>query len=134
MTEHNSDTKANHCPNCGDRVRLTTTHLAGEAPCPRCGAVLSFVVRDSEVYFVERVLAQTDSMTQTAHEETLLTQLAFESVELGARVRILHGAFEKVEGTITEIDRDTHRIGVTIELFGRPTVVDVAAWQLELVV
>jgi len=56
----------------------------------------------------------------------------------GERVRIAHGAFTNEQGiieripdvSIQDIDPDT-RLRLTIDIFGRPTPVDLSAWQIE---
>ena len=58
--------------------------------------------------------------------------------KIGDEVRVTHGALSMLQGiiervpdvTIQDIDADT-RLKLTIEIFGRATSVDLAAWQVE---
>ncbi len=50
---------------------------------------------------------------------------------VGDQVRIIHGAFEGTEGTITFIDKDTHAVRIDTTFFGRVTKVDVEFSEIE---
>lgn len=50
---------------------------------------------------------------------------------VGDQVRIIHGAFEGTEGTITFIDKDTHAVRIETTFFGRVTPVDVEFSEIE---
>ena len=50
---------------------------------------------------------------------------------VGDQVRIIHGAFEGTEGTITFIDKDTHAVRIETTFFGRVTPVGVEFSEIE---
>lgn len=120
--QHNPTRKPDRCPACEVRVRLEPAHLEGVAPCPCCGSLLKFVVRDSQVYF---------HVISRSQEPTLWSQLAFESLKPGFQVRITHGAFEGFEGEVEQLDPETRHVKVTIDIFGQLTTVELESWQVE---
>ncbi len=95
---------------------------AGDAPCPHCGVLLWFVVRDSDVYFFDR---------QRFRIAPAVTHDGDEPTEVGSRVRISYGTFENFEGEVTLVDDDTNRLTITIKIFGRQTPIELEAWQVE---
>lgn len=50
---------------------------------------------------------------------------------VGDIVKINEGTFESFEGTIEAIDEASGKISVLIEIFGRPTPVELEHWQVE---
>jgi len=50
----------------------------------------------------------------------------------GDSVKIREGAFEGFTGMIDSVDESSGKITVLIEIFGRPTPVDLEAWQVEV--
>lgn len=50
---------------------------------------------------------------------------------VGDVVKIGEGTFESFEGTIEAIDESSGKISVLIEIFGRPTPVELEHWQVE---
>ena len=48
-------------------------------------------------------------------------------------VKIKEGTFESFEGSIEEIDENSGKISVLIEIFGRSTPVELEYWQVESV-
>lgn len=114
--------RPHHCPVCDERVRMTPAHLEEMAPCPHCGALLNHVVRDSEVDF---------NLLSRSHETTLWTQLAFDSLETGFRVRVTNGPFSGMAGAVDQLDTDNKSVLVTLEFFGRPTLVELELRQVE---
>ena len=50
---------------------------------------------------------------------------------VGDTVKINEGAFESFEGSIEAIDEANGKISVMIEIFGRPTPVELEHWQVE---
>jgi len=70
-------------------------------------------------------------MEQTKKEEgALKVKVDFQT---GDHVKIKDGAFESFEGTIESIDEANGKITVLIQIFGRPTPVDLEYWQVERV-
>lgn len=65
---------------------------------------------------------------EQAHEEPAKIKIQFAR---GEAVKIKEGAFENFEGTIESINEETGKIVVLIEIFGRPTPVDLEYWQVE---
>jgi transcription termination/antitermination protein NusG len=51
----------------------------------------------------------------------------------GEHVKVKEGAFESFEGTIDSMDEMTGKVKVIIEIFGRPTEVELEHWQVEKV-
>src|SRR5262245_13504020 len=47
----------NRCPVCGGEMRIDPSLYSGDAPCPRCGTLLWFVIRPSEghLFFVSEL-------------------------------------------------------------------------------
>lgn len=54
-------------------------------------------------------------------------------VSVGDHVKVKEGAFESFEGTIDSMDDATGKVKVIIEIFGRPTEVELEHWQVEKV-
>lgn len=70
-------------------------------------------------------------MEQTKKEDApLKVKVDFQT---GDHVKIKDGAFESFEGTIESIDEANGKITVLIQIFGRPTPVDLEYWQVERV-
>lgn len=53
------------------------------------------------------------------------------SFEIGETVRIINGAFESFEGTITDIDIERQKLKLNVSIFGRSTPVELEFWQVE---
>jgi transcriptional antiterminator NusG len=53
------------------------------------------------------------------------------SVSVGDVVKVKEGAFESFEGTVDSMDETTGKVKVIIEIFGRPTEVELEHWQVE---
>ena len=51
---------------------------------------------------------------------------------LGDRVKICDGGFEGFTGVVGGVENSSGRVSVLIEIFGRPTPVDLEFWQVEL--
>lgn len=51
--------------------------------------------------------------------------------KIGESVKITDGAFEGFDGQIEAVDEHSGKITVLIEIFGRPTPVDLESWQVE---
>ena len=54
-------------------------------------------------------------------------------VSVGDHVKVKEGAFESFEGSIDSMDEATGKVKVIIEIFGRPTEVELEHWQVERV-
>ena len=52
-------------------------------------------------------------------------------LEVGDVVKIGEGTFESFEGSVEGIDESSGKISVLIEIFGRPTPVELEHWQVE---
>lgn len=52
-------------------------------------------------------------------------------VSVGNHVKVKEGAFESFEGTVDSLDEATGKVKVIIEIFGRPTQVELEHWQVE---
>lgn len=52
-------------------------------------------------------------------------------VSVGDHVKVKEGPFESFEGAIDSIDDTTGKVKVIIEIFGRPTEVELEHWQVE---
>ena len=52
-------------------------------------------------------------------------------INVGDHVKVKDGAFESFEGTVDALDEDTGKARVIIEIFGRPTEVELEHWQVE---
>jgi transcriptional antiterminator NusG len=53
------------------------------------------------------------------------------SVAVGDVVKVKEGAFESFEGSVDSMDETTGKVKVIIEIFGRPTEVELEHWQVE---
>jgi transcriptional antiterminator NusG len=53
------------------------------------------------------------------------------SVATGEHVKIKEGAFESFEGTVDALDSTSGKVKVLIQIFGRPTEVELEHWQVE---
>jgi transcriptional antiterminator NusG len=45
-------------------------------------------------------------------------------LSIGSKVRITSGPFQRFTGTITEIDQQSRRVKVKVDIFGRPQPVE----------
>ena len=79
-------------------------------------------MQDTEI---KKMLGREQSKKE---EAPLKVKMEFQS---GDHVKIKEGAFESFEGTIEAIDDASGKITVLIQIFGRPTPVDLEYWQVE---
>lgn len=79
-------------------------------------------MQDAEI---QKMLGREQSKKE---EAPLKVKMEFQS---GDHVKIKEGAFESFEGTIEAIDDASGKITVLIQIFGRPTPVDLEYWQVE---
>ncbi|WP_437188002.1 transcription termination/antitermination protein NusG [Planctomicrobium sp. SH668] len=52
-------------------------------------------------------------------------------VGVGDHVKVKEGAFESFEGTVDSMDETTGKVKIIVEIFGRPTEVELEHWQVE---
>lgn len=74
-----------------------------------------------------RPLELTEKEIQTMRLET---QKVDTSLKVTDSVEIIGGPFDKVTGTVVEIDPQLAKAKVSVEMFGRPTPIDVALDQI----
>ncbi|MCA8985437.1 MAG: transcription termination/antitermination protein NusG [Planctomycetaceae bacterium] len=75
---------------------------------------------------IERMLG----LEKTKTEEPTKVKI---DLSLGDHVKIREGTFESFDATIEAIDLASGKISVLIEIFGRPTPVELEHWQVEKV-
>lgn len=69
-----------------------------------------------------------DEKKTEAKPEKLIVKVPF---EVNERVKVKDGPFESFEGQIDSIDQHTGKIKILVEIFGRPTEVELEHWQVE---
>lgn len=74
--------------------------------------------------------AATGAAAGAAVEKTAKAVVKFE-VAVGDHVKVKEGAFESFEGVVDSVDGTTGKVKVIIEIFGRPTEVELEHWQVE---
>ncbi len=74
--------------------------------------------------------AEVDQMKAqiAASEEGSVPKVQY---EIGETVKVADGPFESQNGTVEEIDLEKGKLRVTVEVFGRPTPVELEFWQVE---
>lgn len=72
-------------------------------------------------------------IVHTEEEETTEAPKLNITFKIGDRVKIKEGTFESFEGEVNEIDEQSGRITVMINIFGRSTPVELEYWQAETV-
>jgi len=75
---------------------------------------------------IDRMLGREDEK----HDEPTKVKI---NLEVGDTVKINEGTFESFEGSIEAIDDTSGKVSVLIEIFGRPTPVELEHWQVEKV-
>jgi len=78
---------------------------------------------------VERMLGRTVSAEAESTVKEAAPRPAIEFVK-GDRVVIREGPFENFEGDVEEVNEDKGTVRVMIQIFGRPTPVDVKYWEV----
>lgn len=68
---------------------------------------------------------------QTKEEEKAPRPVVKFDVAVGDQVKVKEGAFAEFEGLIDQLDQATGKVKVIIEIFGRPTEVELEHWQVE---
>jgi transcriptional antiterminator NusG len=81
-----------------------------------------------EEHEIQRMLGLAEKAGKP--EEPARVKIPF---QIGDTVKIKEGAFESFEGTVESIDEASGKITVLIQIFGRPTPVDLEHWQAERV-
>lgn len=125
----------NHCPICGEKIRIEPSEPSGDAPCPHCGVLLWFVETEYGLAFYDwadirrkhRVMAPASGDTGRLASSTCEVTV----IESGSRVRICEGTFESFEGTVEQIEPFAGKVRVIITIFGRETPVELMIWQVE---
>ncbi len=87
--------------------------IGGEAPMPLSSEEVSRLVGQAE----------------EAREEEPTLEIAFKE---GDMVDIKEGPFHDMKGQVEEVNRTTGRVKVVINVFNRPTPVELNYWQVEL--
>lgn len=73
---------------------------------------------------------EIDKMLQQGAEENLAPKPAVE-FNLGDMVVIREGAFENIEGSVVKIDQERQILGVSINMFGSSTIVEIDYRQVD---
>ncbi len=73
---------------------------------------------------VDRIIVKPDD--EQAEQPSLKINFSIED-----KVKITDGSFENFEGEVSSIDQATGRVQVLIQVFGRPTPVELEYWQIE---
>lgn len=75
-----------------------------------------------------KLTQEEETAKEEAKPEKLVVKVPFEENE---RVKVKDGPFESFEGQIDSIDQHTGKIKILVEIFGRPTEVELEHWQVE---
>lgn len=77
-----------------------------------------------------RPLPLTDEEVKKMHLEPVNLDI---KVEAGAKVKLSGGAFDGFVGTVLSVDNTSGKCKVEVEMFGRPTPIDIDCSQIELI-
>ena len=77
-----------------------------------------------------RPLPLTDEEVKKMKLEPIIVDI---KVEVGQKVKLLGGAFDNFIGTVISVEAENQKCKVEVEMFGRPTPIDVDFSQIELV-
>ena len=77
-----------------------------------------------------RPLPLTDEEVKKMKLEPIVVDI---KVEVGQKVKLLGGAFDNFVGTVISVEAESQKCKVEVEMFGRPTPIDVDFSQIELV-
>ena len=77
-----------------------------------------------------RPLPLTDEEVKKMKLEPIVVDI---KVEVGQKVKLLGGAFDNFVGTVISVEAEVQKCKVEVEMFGRPTPIDVDFSQIELV-
>jgi transcriptional antiterminator NusG len=78
----------------------------------------------------EHEVAMMLQACQKSEDQPTLSGLNFNK---GDQVKITEGSFDSFEGEVESVDEKSGKVTVMLEVFGRPTPVEVEYWQLEKV-
>lgn len=76
----------------------------------------------------EEINALLNQQTKSDEGEPAKVKIA---LSRGDTVKIKEGTFESFEGSIEKVDEASGKVSVLIEIFGRPTPVELEHWQVE---
>ncbi len=77
--------------------------------------------------------AEASRIVQQQHDVVAEPARSLPIFGLGDKVKICDGGFEGFTGVVGAVDNLSGRVSVLIEIFGRPTPVDLEFWQVESV-
>ena len=77
-----------------------------------------------------RPLPLTDEEVKKMKLEPIVVDI---KVEVGQKVKLLGGAFDNFVGTVISVEAESQKCKVEVEMFGRPTPIDVDFSQIEIV-
>lgn len=115
------------------------------------GYIMINMVLNDDTWYVVRDTSGVGDFTGSAgkpipmHEHEINSMLGLEEVKqdeptkvkidltTGENVKIKEGPFESFEGAVESIEEASGKVVVLIEIFGRPTPVDLEYWQVEKV-
>ena len=69
--------------------------------------------------------------TNTAVADSEETEKPKVNFEVGEEVKINDGPFQNYNGAVEELDAESGKLKVTIDIFGRSTPVELEYWQVE---
>lgn len=76
-----------------------------------------------------RPLPLTDDEVKKMKLEPIVVDI---KVEVGQKIKISGGAFDNFIGTVTSVDAEKQKCHVEVEMFGRPTPIEVDFAQIEI--
>ena len=94
------------------------------------GLLKQIIADHKENYLFNPVVAR-EAIEPVLKRMNIIDEDMYARYAVGDQVRIIHGAFEGTEGTITFIDKDTHAVRIETTFFGRVTPVDVEFSEIE---
>ena len=74
-----------------------------------------------------RPLELTEDEVKRMHLERVTVEI---DLEVGDKVEVIDGPLSSMIGTVVELDKETSRCKVSVEMFGRDTVVDLDYSQI----
>ena len=77
-----------------------------------------------------RPLPLTEEEVKKMHLEPIVVDI---KVEAGNKVKLSGGALDGFVGTVMSVDANANKCKVEVEMFGRPTPVDVELSQIEII-